>query len=368
MGMNFPNTPSQGQVFTPVGGYQYVYIDGAWRMIASPSQLVTAESRNRIVNGAMQHSQENGTTASPTAVTGTYYPADQWLGQWSLTGTAYVNWDNASWFSVSGFHINAFIGGTATPSPAAGAYLMLTQKIEGLRVADLKWGTASAKQVVLRFTCASDVPGTYCVQVTNADTSRSFLAPFTITATNVAQTFTLVIPGDVTGTWVKNNTIGLMIGITLTAGSSFIGVAGWQPGNKIAIAGNTNLAATAGKVFALGDVGFYVDPQNSSIAPRWIIPDYAEEFMACSRYWTKVSVTWGGNVTTGINYWTAAHLFRASMRIIPAAAGVSSGLAGFPATIGPTTITTEYISEGRAANATQNGGVYGTTFSLNARM
>jgi len=367
MGMNFPNTPASGQIFSAPGGYQYIYLNGIWQVIAAPQSTGTALSRNKLVNGAMQISQENGTTASPTAATGSYYPADQWFGQWSLTGTAYVNWDNASWFSVSGSHVNVFIGGTATPSPAAGAYLMLTQKIEGLQVADLKWGAASARQAILRFTCVSDVPGTYCMQVTNADNSRSFLAPFTITTAAVAQTFTLVIPGDTTGTWAKNNTNGIMIGVALTSGSTYIGVAGWQAGNKIQTSGNTNLAATAGKYFALADVGFYADPQNTGVAPAWQVPDYAQEHESCRRYWQANGIIFSANVTSGTTYYSRT-MFSTPMRTAPAVTGTPvGGVACFPNAVGTISSDTISVQESRLANGTA-GGAWSTGAVLNARM
>ena len=38
MSFNFPNSPTNGQTYTPVGGYQYVFLDGVWRIV-EPSNL-----------------------------------------------------------------------------------------------------------------------------------------------------------------------------------------------------------------------------------------------------------------------------------------------------------------------------------------
>ena len=45
MSFNFPNSPSQGQLYTPVGGYQYVYLDGVWRVVEAPQDVGTAQTR-----------------------------------------------------------------------------------------------------------------------------------------------------------------------------------------------------------------------------------------------------------------------------------------------------------------------------------
>ena len=41
MSFNFPNSPSEGQTFTPSGGYQYVYSGGVWRIVTNPSEYTT---------------------------------------------------------------------------------------------------------------------------------------------------------------------------------------------------------------------------------------------------------------------------------------------------------------------------------------
>jgi hypothetical protein len=118
----------------------------------------------------------------------------------------------------------------------------------------------------------------------------------------------------------------------------------------------------------IAEFGLYLDRQNTGVAPAWQMPDYANEFMACSRYWTKTELTWGGNTTTGVNYWSANHAHRASLRTAPAVSSVSTGVSGFPATPGTVNVNTQYCNESRTANATTSGGVFGSTVTCNARM
>lgn len=280
----FPANPTEGQIFTPPGGPTYVFRSPVWRT-ATPGQALTALPRNRFTNGAMQISQENGNTASPAAAAGTWYAADQWLAAWQLTGTAYA-WRAATAAASSGYMIRLTIG-TATPSLAAGAYIQYVQNIEGTRLADFKWGTVSAKRAVLRFMAHATVAGTYCVTIRNAVADRSFLAPFTLVA-NTWTTITIAVLGDITGTWPTDNTTGMSVGFGLATGATYGGgVAGWQAGNKLQIAGNTNGAATAGAIFSFADVGLYLDPDNTGKPPPWEMRDEAEELQACQRYWWR---------------------------------------------------------------------------------
>jgi hypothetical protein len=85
MSFDFPASPADGTIYVPPGGPQYQYSGGAWRVASSSVPIATAEARNRIVNGAMQVSQENG--RSSVAVNGAY-PADQWAYGFSAVSSS----------------------------------------------------------------------------------------------------------------------------------------------------------------------------------------------------------------------------------------------------------------------------------------
>jgi hypothetical protein len=336
MGMNFPNSPVEGQVFTPAGGPKYIFSGGVWgsgsqaqsRALVSDSPpvspapgdlwwesdsgnlfcwyadgdseqwvqintpsltgedylLKTAEKYNRVVNGAMQISQENGDTGTASSASNVgYHSADQWISSWSLsTGT--INTARASTASLTPngsrhIYLNC---GTAITSLAANSNGIFEQKIEGLRAADLQWGTVNARQVVLRFSTSMPA-GVYSVAIQNSAHDRSYVAQWTQAASNVWQVNTVVIPGDTTGTWLKDTGIGLFIDFCWFFGSTYVGVTGWQAGQKYAAAGQVSSVA-AGATFSLGDVGLYADPQATGKAPPWQTPDYASELLACRRY------------------------------------------------------------------------------------
>ena len=364
MGFNFPNAPSSGDTYTPPAGPTYTWDGVAWKAVVqgvpvtvyvsdSPppqpaigqlwwnssngtmsiwyadtnsaqwvqvsgavSATPVAETRNRVVNPAIQSSQENASTEGSTASVA-YYAADQWFGIAQIA-TTFATRDFAT---ADGYRLRVRIT-TGKPSLAAADYWQIVQLIEGTRVADFWWGTASAKAAVLRFDAYSNVGGTFSVIIKNGASDRSFLAPFTVPAGGW-QTFTVPIPGDTTGTWETDTTIGMRIGWGLAAGTTYGGgVAGWQAGNRMQITGNTNLAATANNNFYLRNVGLYLDPLSTGTAPAWEMPDEAEEFRACQRYWQQLMVSAQSPVAGTMS---VGHTYQTTMRVAAAYTWASSG-------------------------------------------
>jgi hypothetical protein len=214
---------------------------------------------------------------------------------------------------------------TPKPSLAVGDYFLLRQSVEGIRVSDFQYGTASAKQSVLRFWARGTLAGTYSVSIRNAADDRSFLAPFTITA-NTWTEVSIVVPGDTTGTWTKDTTRGLAVDFCFACGTNLLGVAGWQSGTKQGMTGITNGVATA-NTFYIADVGLHLDPTNTGKAPAWVMPDEAQELAACQRYFYKPTCFVPTSATLLILY------YKVSMRTDPA---ITGGGAGFVADTGGT--------------------------------
>jgi hypothetical protein len=317
MAFDFPASPTNGQIFTPPGGPTYVWNGSAWAgagFTPVVTVLPTAEARNRVVNGAMQISQENGSAAVTNG-----YAADQWVGTTSLPTATFTRSGGPS--ASGGKQLAATIA-TAKPSLAAGDYWQLTQYIEGSRVADFRWGAVEAKRVVLRFWAYTDNPGTYTVSLSNWPSTQWYLAPFTLAA-NTWTEIVVVIPGATAGVWATDTNIGLVLNFGFAAGATYAGgVAGWGTTNKIQIAGNTNGAALANKTFFIADVGLYLDPNNTGIAPPWQMPDEAQEMLACMRYWQKYRSM---AVETPVN--CSTYIFTVPQRIPPATSGGGAGFA-----------------------------------------
>ena len=91
---NFPSSPSEGQTYTDaVSGAQYVFKSPVWMQVSAAQIKATALPRNRIVNGAMQISQENGNTAGLLTA---YYPADQWYTSIITSAAGYLRANGCS--------------------------------------------------------------------------------------------------------------------------------------------------------------------------------------------------------------------------------------------------------------------------------
>ena len=299
MAFNFPDSPTAGQVFTDTAsGAQYVYTNGVWMQSSAAQIRLTAQARNRIVNPAMQISQEWGYTGSSNSAALSMYAADQWVAVSSTSpGTANVLRVAAITPNGSRDRFRLVVA-TAKAALAAGDYLVVQTILEGIRIADFGWGTAQARQVVLRFGFKAPA-GTYSIALTNGvAVNRTYLANFTVSAgqanTDTVQTF--IIPGDTTGAWPTDNSRGMFLTIAAAMGTTFQGAAGdGTPANFMGTSANTNGMATAGNVFELFDVGLYLDDQNTGVPPPWVMPDEAQELPACRRYWQdRLASIWFG--------------------------------------------------------------------------
>jgi hypothetical protein len=240
--------------------------------------------RNRIVNGGMRISQENGTSAGTASG---YYPVDEFSYLASHDGTISVAQVASATPGGSTHRLRATVTGTDT-SVGASQYALLQTKIEGPRVADALLGSASARSLLLRFGVKAPA-GTYCVSLQNSALSRSYVAEFVITGgeANTDAVRTLAVPGDTAGTWLTAaGAIGLHVRWALAAGSSLQTAAGsWAGANYLGTANQANLLAINSQVFELFDVGLYVDPDGAGLFPAYESTDYTADLQVCKRYY-----------------------------------------------------------------------------------
>lgn len=286
----FTGTPAAPTAATSTNTTQIATTAFVQQEIAAIPDASGSAKRNRIVNGAMQVSQENGNTSGTT---NGYYGADQWA-TYRVTSAGTITTQRVQSVTPNGSKDRYRVTITAADSSlAAGEYLTVTQNIEGQEVADLKWGSASAKQIVVRFGFKGP-QGTYAVAVHNNGAARSYVKLFTIGAgeANADTEQTVTIPGDTTGTWLTDTGIGVTLDIVLAAGSTFQTTANaWQSGNYYGTSGVSNGMGTLSSVFEIFDVGLYADPDSTGAAPTWELPSYAETLRKCQRYYYRISGT-----------------------------------------------------------------------------
>jgi hypothetical protein len=325
--LDFPNSPIVGQIFptSPAPGTPQFRWDGtAWSSAGiqptsgavrydtaqslTVAQQVQARAnigalkRNYIINGAMMVSQQNGSTVLASGG----YAADQFNVIKSNAGTTNIQQAASPTPAGSPNRLRVMVTAADTVVDPTD-YSVIYQPFEGLRVADLQFGTASAKGVTIQFGVRAPA-GTYSIVYTNnTNPVTNYVAEYTIAAgeANTDVVKSVFIPGNPTGTWPKDNTYGGLIYWSLMCGSTYQQAAGsWVAGSTIIGSPNQfNFMGTVNNIFELFDVGMY----EGSVAPPFQVPDYASELQVCRRYWEKTALVVTTNPGTGAfptGYWS----------------------------------------------------------------
>jgi hypothetical protein len=208
--------------------------------------------RNRIINGNMLFSQRYGAGPFPTFGVGTAYILDRWKGSATIASNFRLSRiaDAPSEFLYSQ-RADAVTGATIVAS----TFFVLQHFIEGYNVADLAFGTASAATVTLSFWVKSSITGTHSGALRNSGATRSYPFTYTISVANTWEKKAITIPGDTTGTWLKENGVGIEVIFDLGSGSSNRGTAGaWAASNALGVTGAATPMATAGATWFITGV------------------------------------------------------------------------------------------------------------------
>lgn len=322
-------------------------------------------ARNRLVNPAMQISQQLGDTATPNAIA---YIADQWQ---VVTNVVMSSGRVVSMTPRKSPRRLRMTVTTAKPVLASGDQVLFQQLIEGLRFADFAWGAAGARQVIARFGFRAPA-GTYALSLRNAALNQCYVKNFTISAAqaNIDTEQVFVIPGTAAGTWVVDNTLALYFGVICGAGSALIASPeGWASSNRYGAPGLNSTFPTVGAVFELFDVGLYLDLDGSGIPPRWSFPDEAAELLACQRYYVWSYLIYSNNVS-GANNWLTGACLPTDLRAAPTFGTVSNNgqSANFPASGGYDLLMPRFLRESRLATGAGTGSFFSTVIEVNARM
>jgi hypothetical protein len=259
---------------------------------------------NRIINGAMVIDQRNAGAEVNPAVTSLYY-LDRWLVGSSVASKFKIGQNAGSVTPPAGF-IN-YLGCTSLSAYTVGASenFNFQQRIEGLNVADLAWGTASAATVTFSFWVYSSLTGTFGGSLRNQTSTRSYPYTYTINAANTWEQKTVTIAGDTSGTWLTTNGIGINICFSLGAGSTLSGTAGaWASASYVSATGATSVVGTNGATLYITGVQL----EKGSTATSFDYRPYGTELALCQRYFEKsydLSATPGTVTTNGQSYWVA---------------------------------------------------------------
>jgi hypothetical protein len=252
----------------------------------SSTQITAATGfgfKNRILNGQMVIDQRNA-GALITNPTNQQFLVDRW--QYEATQTSKVN-IRQNYNSVTppvGFTNYLGVVSNSAYSIVASDIFDIRQVIEGFNVSDLAWGTSDAKTVTLSFQVYSSLTGTFGGVLKNSAQDRSYPFTYTISSANTWTTISVTIAGDTSGTWLKDNGVGIRIVFGLGVGSTYSGTAGaWAGASYYSATGATSVVGTNGATFYITGVQL----EKGSTATSFDYRPYGTELALCQRYFNK---------------------------------------------------------------------------------
>ena len=299
-----------------------------------------AGTRNHIINGDMRIDQRNA-GASGTA---SAYTVDRW--QYYATQSSKGTWQQNAGSVTPPAGFTNYLGFTSSSAytVTASDVFQIAQYIEGFNVADLGWGTASARTVTLSFLVRSSLTGTFGGALVNSATNRSYPFSYSISSANTWEQKSITIAGDTTGTWLTNNGNGVQVNFALGVGSTYSGTSGsWAGTLYLSATGATSVVGTNGATFYI--TGVQLEP--GSTATPFERRSFGQELSLCQRYFIKlVEPSLSGYAPTGTAVWRMGGVLPVQMR--------SSGTVSF--TGNPPIQSAGAISiSGVAANYSNNG-------------
>lgn len=237
--------------------------------------------RNRIINGSMRLDQRNVGAAYTTPAVA-LYTADRWRLDIPVAGKLTVQRTAVN--NPAGFTTNLLMTTAVAYASLVGDFFSILQPIEGIYMGDLDFGLATAKAMTLSFWAKASIPGNYAVALKN-NATRSFVSTYTITAANVWQFFTILIPGDTAGVWVTDATIGAFLIFDLGSGTNFEAPAAnvWSAGSFSRVAAAQSLVANLAATLTITGVQL----EASSVPTPFEIRPLPLELLLAQRYFWK---------------------------------------------------------------------------------
>jgi len=256
--------------------------------------------RNRIINGDMRIDQRN---AGASVATDNTLPVDRF--RQNMVGGGVLT-SNRSTTAPTGFTNSVLVTvSTADASIAAGDYYNFNQRIEGVNVADLGFGSASAKTVTLSFWVRSSLTGTFAGCLANGAANRSYTFTYDISSADTWEQKTITVVGDTSGTWLTDTGIGLRVVFDLGGGSDSQGTAGsWQSGFKSATSGAVKPISTLNATWFITGVQLEV----GTVATPFERRPFGMELALCQRYCYVGELVTVGNCDSAGNPSVSAQL------------------------------------------------------------
>ena len=243
--------------------------------------------RNMMVNGAMEVSQklsyETGRAKTTNAGAGDFYGVDMFklrnnTGNLKQTQSTDIP-------TGEGFEYSLRVDVESSGTPSANHYNLIVGNIEGYDIIRTAFGETGAKTLTLSFYVKSNLTGTFTGSIGNSSNNRSYAFDYTISSANTWERKTITFAGDSTGTWHKDNQLGLKINWALAVGSQYLTSTAttWQASEHMGTTNGQNVLASTDNYWAITGVQLEV----GSIATEFEHRPWCDEFKRCCRYYQK---------------------------------------------------------------------------------
>lgn len=279
-------TGATAETYGTTNAIPRITVDAKGRVTSASTVTNPVGFRNRIINGDMRIDQRNASGAiTPSADT---YLLDRFV--YSASQASKFTWQQNKGSITPPAGFSNYLGGSVATAVTIGAsdYFGLVQKIEAFNVADLGWGTSNAKTVTLSFKVYSSLTGTFGGSLTNSGSTRSYPFTYSIPTANTWTTVSIVIAGDISGTWLTTNGIGISVQFGLGVGSTYSGTAGsWAGTQYISATGAVSVVGTVNATFYITGIQL----EEGSTATDFERRPIGTELALCQRYF-EVGNSW----------------------------------------------------------------------------
>ena len=270
-----------------------------------------------IINGDMAIDQRN--SGASLTITGNDVSCDRWKFQVSQASKLTSEQNDSS--GLANFNNYMRITTASAHTPATDEFFIVKQNIEGQNMTFLNFGSSDAQAITLGFYVRSSLTGTFGGAVYNQAGNRNHPFSYTISSANTWEFKTVNISGDTTGTWLKDNSIGLTLLFSLGANATRLNTAGtWTTTYSTGATGQVNMIETASATWDVTAVQLEVGTFDSNSIPDFQFEDAGTNLRRCQRYFIKtLSADGGGTNADGTAVNVVTWRFPVQMRATPTA-------------------------------------------------
>jgi len=319
-------------------------------LIGSQSAL---SNRNLVINGAMQVAQRGTSSTGVGASTG-YFTLDRFSIS-TANGDGRATMSQAAVTDLPGFaNCLKLDCTTADTSIAANEFFILSTRLEGQNVQQLKKGTSSAEPVTVSFYVKGNASATYVAELFDSNNARQYSQSFSVTSS--WNRVSLTYAGDTTGALDDDNAISLQLIFWLHGGSNFTSgtlSTAWSsntPANRAV--GITSIFDSTDRTLEITGIQM----ELGEVATPFEHRSFGDELARCQRYYQVLQDNVGLAGTTN-----------GSAEILYIGVPLNVPLRGAPSISGPSSFTGRSVSVATSSSNTASAR-YDPTFSASLSM